>query len=105
MLAVTIRLEVLLEHLAVFRAAATKQAEVTRQREHGCLRFDVAFDPDISTRCLIYTAFRDDGAYDHHIATDYYATFEDLSSEWAEKRVVEFWDVAASGRRGFLGTP
>jgi len=98
MLAVTTLYEVESESLDIFRAALIRQAEITRLREPGCQRYDICFDPAVRTRCLAYAIYEDEGAYDHHIATDHYSTFEDLISERVESQRVEIWDLVASAR-------
>ena len=84
-------------HLAVFRTPhETGGRDATPRSGMPALRRGPR--PRHPTRCLIYTRFRDDGAYDHHVATDYYATFEDLSGvgREADRRVL---GVSATGRR------
>jgi quinol monooxygenase YgiN len=105
MLAVTTTFDVEAESLDLFRAGIVKQAEVTRSREPGCHRYDVAFDPKLKSRCLVYAIYEDEAAYDHHIATDYYITFEDISDRWIEKAQVEIWEVVAIGRRSGSSNP
>jgi autoinducer 2-degrading protein len=87
------------ESLGMFRAAITKHGEVTRQRENGCRRFDVNFDPKIHERCLVYTVFADEAAYNHHIVTDHYTIFDEISLPWVVSRSLEFWDLIASPTR------
>ncbi|MEO8667440.1 MAG: antibiotic biosynthesis monooxygenase [Bauldia sp.] len=87
------------DSLGMFRAAITKQAEVMRQRENGCRRVDVNFDPKIAERCLVYTVFIDEGAYNHHILSDHYNVFDEVSLPWIVKRTLEFWDLVASPTR------
>jgi autoinducer 2-degrading protein len=99
MLVVTTLYEIEADSVGLFRAAITKQAEVTRQREIGCRRYDVAFDPKFSTRCFVYALFADAPAYDHHILTDYFNTFGEVTLPWIASQTVEFWDLAASPSR------
>lgn len=87
------------ESVGLFRAAVTKHAEVTRQRENGCRRFDVCFDPKIPTRCLAYTVFADNAAYDHHIMSEHFNIFEEVTVPWVETRRLEFWNLIASPTR------
>jgi quinol monooxygenase YgiN len=98
MLAVTTLYEVEADGLDIFRAAMIRQAEITRMREVGCQGYDVCFDPSIRTRCLAYAIFADEAAYDHHIATDHYRTFEDLIVDRIESQRVEFWNLVAVAR-------
>ena len=85
--------------LGLFRAALHKHAEVTRQREMGCTRFDVSYGADRPTLCLTYTVFEGPDAFDHHVATDHYHLFQELSSSWVISRIEQIWELGASPRR------
>ena len=99
MFVTTTLFEVEADSLALFRAAITKHAEVTRQRENGCRRFDVNFDPKIPTRCLAYAVFADAAAYNHHIVTEHFNIFDEVTLPWVVSRSLEFWDLIASPTR------
>jgi quinol monooxygenase YgiN len=99
MLVVTTSYEIETDSVGIFRAAITKQAEVTRQREIGCRRYDVCFDPKVPSRCFVYSVFADSAAYDHHILTDYFTTFGEVSLPWIVSQTTEFWDLATSPSR------
>jgi quinol monooxygenase YgiN len=93
------RFEIEPASIGMFRAAITKQGEVTRQRENGCRRVDICFDKKIAERCLVYTVFTDEAAYNHHIITDHYTIFDEISLPWIVSRTLEFWDLVASPGR------
>jgi len=99
MLVVTILYDIEDDSVGLFRAAITKQAEVTRQREIGCRRYDVSFDQKIRNRCFVYAVFADAGAYNHHIVTDHYTTFGEITLPWIVSETIEFWDLATSPTR------
>jgi quinol monooxygenase YgiN len=99
MLVVTTIFEVEADSLDVFRAAMSRQAEITRTREIGCHRYDISFDPKIATRCLTYSIFEDEAAYEHHLATDHFRTFDDLIFERVMSSRTELWQLAVTARR------
>ena len=99
MLVVTTVYELEGDSIGLFRAAVTKQAEVSRQREIGCRRFDVAFDQKIPTRCCVCAVFTDSSAYDHHIVSEYFTTFGEVTLAWIVSQTVEFWELATSPSR------
>ena len=99
MLVVTTFYEVEAESLDVFRGAIIRQAEITRMREVGCQRFDVCFDPKIATRCLAYAIYETEAAYNHHLSSDHYRTFDDLIASRVEAQEVQVWNLAATARR------
>ncbi|HZP21621.1 MAG TPA: antibiotic biosynthesis monooxygenase [Bauldia sp.] len=99
MLVVTTFYEMEAESLDIVRGAIIRQAEITRMREAGCQRFDVCFDPDSATRCLTYAIFESEAAYDHHLGSDHYRTFDDLVASRVQTRETELWTLVATARR------
>lgn len=95
----TVTYEVEASDLNLFRAAINKHAETTRQREVGCLRYDVSYGADRGTMCLTYALFEGPAAFDHHLATDHYYLFQELSSPWVISRIEQVWELGASPRR------
>ena len=96
----TVTYEVEASDLALFRAAISKHAETTRQRETGCTRYDVSFGADRRTMCLTYAMFEGPDAFEHHLASDHYFLFEQLSGPWVISRIEQVWELGASPRRG-----
>ena len=99
----TVTYEVEAGDLSIFRNAVHKHAEITRQRESGCSRFDVSYGADRPTLCLTYVVFEGPDAFDHHVASDHYHLFRELSSSWVISRIEQFWELGASPRR--FGSP
>jgi autoinducer 2-degrading protein len=87
------------DSVSLFRAALTKHGEVTRQRESGCRRFDINVDLNIPQRYLVYTVYANEAAYNHHILTEHYNIFEEITLPWIVSRTLAFWDLVASPTR------
>ncbi len=92
MFVVTITIEVDAQDEAIFRNAAMKQAEVTLSREVGCIQFDVSFNPSRQNICFMYLVFESPAAYDHHLLSDHYSTFDQISLPWIASKSVEIWE-------------
>jgi len=99
----TVTYEVEAGELALFRASISKHAETTRQREGGCLRYDVNYGIDRATLCLTYALFDSVDAYEQHVASDHYSLFDQLSNDWVVSRIEQLWELGASPRR--IGPP
>lgn len=100
---ITLTYEVEGGDLALFRAAIAQHAGLTRQREPGCMRFDVNFGAERQTLCLAYLVFETLEALEHHFASDHYNLFDELSVPWVISRTEQSWELAASPRRSGLG--
>ena len=92
MFVAAVTIEVDSENEAMFFNAAMKQAEVTLEREVGCLQYDVCFYPNRKNICFMYQVFETQAAYDHHLTTDHYNTFDQITAPWVASRKVEIWE-------------
>jgi quinol monooxygenase YgiN len=92
MFVATVTMEVDYEYQAMFHNAAMKQAEVTLDREVGCMQFDVSFYPNRKSICFMYQVYETQAAYDHHLMSDHYITFDQITAPWVASRKVEIWD-------------
>ncbi len=96
----TVTYEVEASDLNLFRASINQHAETTRQREIGCTRYDVSYGADRATMCLTYAMFEGPEAFNHHLASDHYYLFREISAPWVISRVEQVWDLGASPKRG-----
>lgn len=92
MFVVTITTDVDAENEAMFHNAAMKQAEITLGREVGCLQYDVSFNPDRRHICFTYQVYETSDAYDHHLLSEYYKTFDQITMPWVASKKVEIWE-------------
>lgn len=76
-----------------FRAAVLGQAAQSLANEAGCLRFDVATDPEDETRFLLYEIYTDEAAVAAHRETGYYADFRGTVDPWTKRRTLETWTL------------
>ena len=78
------------EHRDAFRKAMVENAAASRTREPGCRQFDVCESAD-GSQVFLYEIYDDEAAFKHHLATDHFLRFNELTTPWtAEKRVVTY---------------
>lgn len=76
-----------------FRAAVLGQAAQSLANEPGCLRFDVATDPEDETRFHLYEVYTDEKAVEAHRATGYFADFRGTVDPWTKGRELRTWTL------------
>ena len=67
-------------------AAARRQGALSREREPGCLRFDVTIDTNDPDHVLLYEVYRDQAALDAHRATPNFAEWRAVSDPLLDER-------------------
>ncbi len=92
MFVATITIEVDSENQSMFHNAVMKQAEITLEREVGCLQFEVSFHPSRKSICFMYQVYETQSAYDHHLLSDHHLTFDQITAPWVASRKVEVWE-------------
>lgn len=80
-----------------FRDLISVNAEASLEREKGCKRFDVLFDPKEPRRFVLYEIYDDEAAFDEHLASAHYKTFAAAIENEIEQRSVR--RLALTGRR------
>ena len=68
--------------------------------EPGCRRFDVLEPLDDPDRILLYEIYDDRKAFDHHVKTPHFATFEAATADMVEKKTVIACNLACEGSHG-----
>ena len=63
--------------LAQFRDLIATNAKASLEREAGCKRFDVLFDPEEPRRFVLYEIYEDGAAFAEHLASSHYLSFAD----------------------------
>jgi quinol monooxygenase YgiN len=77
MLIVLVQLQVRADLLDEFKTAILKNAELSVQRDPGCVRFDVLQQQDDSTRWFLYEVYDSEQAWlDHRKAAHFLAFME-----------------------------
>jgi (4S)-4-hydroxy-5-phosphonooxypentane-2,3-dione isomerase len=98
MYVVTVTFEVEPGHVEAFTAAMLTQARNSLEREDRCTCFDVCRDPDHPERIFLYEIYDDRAAFDDHLASDHFKSFDRTVAPWVRRKNVETWAlVGVSG--------
>ncbi|MEP3247472.1 MAG: putative quinol monooxygenase [Sneathiella sp.] len=73
---------------AQFRAAIMEQARNSLQKETGCHYFDVCVHPEKVTEFFLYELYDDKSAFDTHLASDHFLSFDAQVSPWVATKSV-----------------
>jgi (4S)-4-hydroxy-5-phosphonooxypentane-2,3-dione isomerase len=71
-----------------FRDLIAANAQASLEREAGCKRFDVLFDPNEPRRFVLYEIYTDEAAFDDHRASSHYLSFADAIEDGIEQRSI-----------------
>ena len=79
------------EHAAAFRERVQQQAQDSLNLEPECHVFDVCVDPDREELVLLYEVYTDRAAFDLHLASNHFKSFDAEVRDWvANKQVSTF---------------
>ena len=79
------------EHAAAFRERVQQQARDSLNLEPECHVFDVCVDPDREELVLLYEVYTDRAAFDLHLASNHFKSFDAEVRDWvANKQVSTF---------------
>jgi quinol monooxygenase YgiN len=88
---VTVEFVVKPERLRAFRDAMIENATASREREPGCRQFDVCAAPDDPATIFLYELYDDRAAFDAHVASEHFATFDARVRDWVSKKSVRIY--------------
>lgn len=71
-----------------FRDLIAANAQASLEREAGCKRFDVLFDPAEPRRFVLYEIYQDEAAFDDHLVSSHYLSFADAIEDGIEQRSI-----------------
>jgi autoinducer 2-degrading protein len=91
MFVVTVTFKIDLAHVASFRDAMFRQAQNSLQLEEGCQQFDVCFDPTSPGLCFLYEKYDDRNAFDGHLGSDHFKSFDATVAPWLVSKEVQTW--------------
>lgn len=97
MYVVTVLCEIGDEHVEAFMAAVVRQAGNSLEREEDCRRFDVCVDPADPQRVLLYEIYTDKPAFDEHLQTDHFRSFDQQVKAWLISKKVMTWELQEKG--------
>jgi len=91
MLIIAVRFAVKAEFLEKFKARMAQQARDSLEREAECHRFDIASDPGDPHRIFLYEIYSDAAAFDAHLASAHFKSFNAETEGWISSKAVERW--------------
>jgi (4S)-4-hydroxy-5-phosphonooxypentane-2,3-dione isomerase len=93
MYVVTVTFEIDPGHVDAFTAAVLTQARNSLEREERCSCFDVCRDPDHPERIFLYELYDDRAAFDLHLASDHFKSFDRTVTPWVRQKNVGTWTL------------
>lgn len=76
------------DRVAAFREAMLEQARNSLELEEGCLQFDVFTEAGAPGTFVLYELYRDEDAFELHLASAHFAAFAAHVEEMVEKRMI-----------------
>jgi (4S)-4-hydroxy-5-phosphonooxypentane-2,3-dione isomerase len=76
------------ERVAAFMPLIVDNARASREQEPGCRQFDVCTDPAAGNVVFLYEAYDDRAAFDAHLATAHYKSFDAAVADMVISKVV-----------------
>ena len=102
MYVVTVAFEIRPEAAAAFLPLMLENARASLAEEPGCLRFDVcseeAADDAPPVRVFLYEIYRDRGAFDAHLASAHFQSFDAATRPMVTSKQVASWRLLAPER-------
>jgi (4S)-4-hydroxy-5-phosphonooxypentane-2,3-dione isomerase len=95
MYVVTVTFEVDPERSEDFREAVLAQARNSLDKEARCRRFDVCIDTERLDRVFLYEIYDDAKAFQDHLASDHFKSFDATVKPWLRNKQVECWSLVA----------
>jgi quinol monooxygenase YgiN len=89
---VTVEFVVKQEHAGAFRSAMIENAAASRRDEPGCRQFDVCVAPDDPATIFLYELYDDRAAFDAHVASAHFRTFDARVRDWVARKTVRIYD-------------
>jgi quinol monooxygenase YgiN len=83
--------------MAAFRRLIDENARVSVRDEKGCSRFDVCADRKDPDRILLYEVYDDRAAFDLHLKTPHFATFNEASAPLVTDKTVSEYELVCEG--------
>jgi quinol monooxygenase YgiN len=97
MYVLSVKVQVKPEHLQDYLDAVIEyDAKGAIEKEPGCFRFDVIQDEEDPTTLYFYEVYRDEEAFQAHLASSHFATF---------REAVQGWTTGSQGWRGWSRYP
>ena len=78
MFVVIVKMQVKPELVGEFKNAIVKNAQLSVERDRGCVRFDVLQQPDDPTRWVLYEVYDEEQAWVDHRAAAHFLAFKEV---------------------------
>ena len=88
MFVITVDFEIENEYLDQFRSRVLQQAKDSLNNEEKCLIFAVCFDEKNKNKVFLYEIYQDKDAFDYHLKSDHYLSFDKDVKNWVTKKTV-----------------
>ena len=88
MFVITVDFEIKSEFVNEFRNRVLQQAKDSLHNEEKCLIFDVCFDEKNTKKVFLYEIYQDKDAFDYHLKSDHYLSFDKDVKNWVTKKTV-----------------
>ena len=88
MFVITVDFEIKSEFVNEFRNRVLQQAKDSLNNEEKCLIFDVSFDEKNTNKVFLYEIYQDKNAFDYHLKSDHYLSFDKDVKNWVTKKTV-----------------
>ena len=88
MFVITVDFEIKSEFVNVFRNRVLQQAKDSLNNEEKCFTFDVCFDEKNTNKVFLYEIYQDKNAFDYHLKSDHYLSFDKDIKNWVTKKTV-----------------
>ena len=96
-MAVCVTFDIKPEHMMAFMPLMHAQAENTMRAEPDCHQFDVCTQSDAQNRVFLYEIYSDQAAFDVHLASDHFKTFDAAVTEMVAAKSVAIFDDVSRG--------
>jgi quinol monooxygenase YgiN len=94
MYVVTVEFELHADHAFEFARLIGENARISATTEQGCRQFDVCRDPKDSTYIFLYEVYNDRAAFEAHLATEHFKTFDRNSGQMVLNKKVRLLERA-----------
>jgi quinol monooxygenase YgiN len=88
MYVVTVEFRIQPGHADAFLAAVIANARTSVEHEPGCRQFDVCTVPGQPDTVFLYEVYDDRAAFDAHLATPHFLSFDHLATAWVAAKSV-----------------
>ena len=97
MIAVCVTFDIDPEHMDAFVPLMHAQGANSLTGEAGCHRFDVCTEGEVDGRVFLYELYADRAAFDAHLATDLFKSFDAAVKDMITAKQVTLFDTVTPG--------